>query len=177
LDFNIKSKTVLKLKTMEKVELVEEENQEDGKEEKQEVEDDENLKALKFIWQNIEAAQSRTGAMGLADCEIVLNAYNLLLSFFKALNISVNTKAKEDGDKAVANQLIFNAYNVLLSGVEMQNAKGIFVISGAVEILKQLRLLKASLDAIKDPAMELKELKSQSKIVKDKADKPKKKNK
>jgi hypothetical protein len=162
---------------MEKVEIVDDEKVEVEEKPEQEVEDDDNLKALKFIWQNIEAAQSRTGVLSLENCEQVLNSYNLLLSFFKALNVSTNTKAKEEGNTVTANQLIFNAYNTILSGVEMQNAKGIFVISGAVEILKQLRLLKASLDAVKDPAIELKELKSQSKIVKDKADKPKKKNK
>jgi hypothetical protein len=146
--------------------------------EKIELEDDENIKALKFIWQNIEAAQSRTGAFSMSDCEQVLNSYTLLLSFLKALNVHTHSKGKEDGeDKAMANQLIFNAYTIILNGIEIQQAKGIYTITGSVEILKQLKHLKASLDAIKDPSLELKELKNQSKIVKDKADKGDKKKK
>jgi hypothetical protein len=134
--------------------------------------DSENTKVLQFIWDNISAAQAKTGALTLEDCEQLLNSYNLLSSFLKVL--SATTKSTEP---VFANKLIFNAYDTIVLAVQIEQSRGIYTIEGAVQILKQLRLLKASLDAVKDPAIELKELKSQSKIVKDKADKPKKKNK
>ena len=56
--------------------------------------DDENIKSLNFVWDNITSAQSRTGAFSMEDCEQVLNAYNLLSSFLKALNLQYSAKAK-----------------------------------------------------------------------------------
>jgi|SRR5579885_1541848 len=150
-----------------------EENQEEKKEET-EKQEDENIKALEFIWQNVNMANSRTGAFSLEDCEQVLNSYKLLTSFLNA--ISVSNKGKEEGNEpATAGKIIFNAYDVILTAVQIQNAKGIFTLEGAAELLKNLRLLKANLDKIKDPALELEALKSKSKIVKDKVDKKKNK--
>ncbi len=133
-------------------------------------EEDENTQALNFIWSNINAAQSRTGAFTLEDCEEVIKAHTLLSAFLKSLHAGKNNESNES---IIAGKVIFNAYEIVLSAVRLQQSKGIYTIEGSVEILKNLKLLKSNLDLVKDPSLKLKELKEKSKIIKSKPKKDK----
>ena len=102
------------------------------------------LAKLKYINDNVEAAQQHKGGFLLVQCEQYEQCLETLTNVFS--------------EDKMATQVEVDALLTLTNLCEVQNSKGIFSIKGSVSILKALREIKEVLDDIKDPALKFKEL-------------------
>lgn len=82
----------------------------------------EPIKCLEFIYENIEAGQTRTGVLSLDGCRFTKTAFEELVKFF---NNPTATYNKEN---------VAKCFNMLRTGVEKQNEKGIYTLSRAAEL-------------------------------------------
>ena len=116
------------------------------------------LETIKF---NIREGQKVKGKLTLQDCRVLFKAEKTLLEFFERL-AAADSKDEEES-KVYATEEIYAAYRVLLASLEVIQSTGIFSIEGASELLDWMEELASGIDAVKDPAIRIRELKEKTK--------------
>lgn len=103
--------------------------------------------ALKVIYDNLQIAQSKTGAFNLADSRNIVASYNVLSVFFRELDAA----HKSGTEKPLATAIHYDTLMILYKGLEIQNGNGIYSLSGAAAFLEKIEFLERILNSVKDP--------------------------
>lgn len=99
--------------------------------------------ALKTIYDNLEVAQSRTGAFTLLDCKAVRESKNNLVKVIES---------EDSVDKDT-----MDAFRFLSKALDLQQAKGVFSIDGSIMLLEELQLLEKWVNDHKSASQKLEE--------------------
>lgn len=121
------------------------------------------IRALAFVYANLNEAQKLKGAFSMIDCKSVILAYRTLSEFLKELSTADEEGEKSEKKELMADQEVFSAYRTILAATELQQHTGVFSMEGSVELLENLQLIEAALNKVKDPAISIKEMKGRIK--------------
>lgn len=147
------------------------------------------LQSLNFLYLNLSEAQRVKGKFTLTDSKNILVSKQLLTNFLerrakfdrhtsgveekkeKGKEEALAEENPEDKKEVFADQVVFQAFNIIVQGTEVMQSTGIFTIEGAAELLDSLQTLENYLSSIKSNEMKMADKKAQKKAQKNKGKK------